>query len=40
MWKPAKADPDGEEDDEELDSAMMVLNKVMYRKPCMMTRLW
>ena len=39
MWKPAKADPDGEEDDEELDSAMMVLNKVMNRKPYMMTRL-
>ena len=39
MWKPAKADPDGEEDDEELDSAMMVLNKVMDRKPCMMKRL-
>ena len=39
MWKPAKVDPDDEEDDEELDSAMMVLNKVMDRKPCMMTRL-
>ena len=39
MWKPAKVDPDDEEDDEELDSAMMVLNKVMDRKPRMMTRL-
>lgn len=39
MWKPAKVDPDDEEDDEELDSAMMVLNKVMYRKPSLMTRL-
>ena len=26
MWRPLKVDP-GDEDDEELDSAMMVLNK-------------